>query len=275
MYEFLFLFMIYAIIGWIWETPYVSIGQKKFINRGFLRGPYIPIYGLACITIVYSIRLLPPFEVSALTVLFVILFVSLVSGVWEYATSWTLEKLFKMRWWDYSDHKYNINGRVCLDYAILFGIGGFILWYFVNPQILELYNRLDGIALFILLTVFYGIFMIDAAYTLRGLIQIRTILIKFEMVKDELNVKYDEVMKQISESKNNTIVQINEFLVSIKEISNSELGKIKASVRSKIDTIQELIGASKTNTTRLFAKFPKSSFSLKNFISESNKKRGK
>lgn len=263
MIELIYLFMVYAIIGWLWETPYVSIGQKKFVNRGFLRGPYIPIYGLACITIIYSIRLLPPFEINIFSVLFVILFVALVSAVWEYATSWSLEKIFRMRWWDYSHHKFNLNGRVCLDYAILFGLGGFILWYFVNPMLISIYNNIDEVALFTILFLFYGIFIVDTVYTLRGLVHVRTIILSFEKVRDELSFKYDEFVTQLQLSTDDTIAQINEFVTSIKLKSNNEYSKMKGSLRRKIDSIQQSISSSKINTKRLFEKFPRTSFNLK------------
>jgi len=155
--------MTYAIIGWVWETPYVSIGQKKYINRGFLRGPYIPIYGLACITIILTMSVFQDFNQDRIGVILIqVMFISLVSAVWEYVTSWSLEVVFKTRWWDYSKHKFNLNGRIALDYTILFGIGGYILWRFINPLFLELYSNISGNLLVWIVTVFYLIFFIDS-----------------------------------------------------------------------------------------------------------------
>ena len=98
MEQMIFLFLVYAIIGWFWETPFVSIKEKKYINRGFLRGPYIPIYGFSCMTI---ILVLNAFEFQQADTIFVILIqiliIAFISVVWEFGTSWVLEQLFNKK----------------------------------------------------------------------------------------------------------------------------------------------------------------------------------
>ena len=99
--------MIYSIIGWIYESTLCSITNKKLINRGFLNGPYCPIYGSGAILVILILgRIKNP----------VLLFFlgALVTCSLEYLTSYVMEKLFHARWWDYSQRKFNINGRVCL-----------------------------------------------------------------------------------------------------------------------------------------------------------------
>ena len=91
--ELVFLFLVYAIIGWFWETPFVSIKEKKYINRGFLRGPYIPIYGFSCISIIIVLNALEFQQADTFFVILLqILIISLISVFWEFGTSWVLEK---------------------------------------------------------------------------------------------------------------------------------------------------------------------------------------
>ena len=117
----------YSILGWILEMVVCSIADKKVVNRGFLVGPYCPIYGCGCLLI---IALLHKYQDDPFT-LFIMAVI--VCSLLEYFTSYVMEKLFKARWWDYSDRKFNINGRICLDNLFLFGILGLLIFYIVNP----------------------------------------------------------------------------------------------------------------------------------------------
>jgi len=128
---YLFLFYIYSVIGWILETIYVSSSEKKFIDRGFLIGPYCPIYGTgALISIIY----LTQYKENPLTVFLLGL---LLCSTLEYFTSYIMEKLFKARWWDYSKEKFNLNGRVCLKNSILFGLASLAVIYIFQPIIIK------------------------------------------------------------------------------------------------------------------------------------------
>ena len=122
-------FTIYAFIGYICEVIYCSIGQRKLVNRGFLYGPWLPIYGFG--GLIVNIVLIP---LKAYPILVFILGMILTSIV-EYIGSWGLEKIFSIKLWDYSKHFCNINGRVCLLNSSLFGIMSISLVYLVQPYI--------------------------------------------------------------------------------------------------------------------------------------------
>ena len=153
-YYFLF-FMIYSIAGWILEVTCKLIEYKRFINRGFLIGPYCPIYGWGAVAITL---LLYRYSFDPL-VLFVMTIIT--CGILEYLTSYVMEKLFKARWWDYSKRKFNLNGRVCLGTIIPFGIFGLILTYVTNPFLVNLLNRADIHILNIVAIIFLVIYAID------------------------------------------------------------------------------------------------------------------
>lgn len=154
-----FVFFVYSIIGWIVEIIDCFIYEKKFVNRGFLIGPYCPIYGFGCTFITICL---------SGTEDFVSLFLksALICSVLEYFTSYIMEKLFKYRWWDYSKRKFNINGRICLETTIPFGLGACLIIKIINPflfKILGLMNNTLSTILFVLLLI---VIIIDTIFSI-------------------------------------------------------------------------------------------------------------
>ncbi len=149
------LFIIYAFIGWCMEVIGKLIQLKRFINRGFLIGPLCPIYGCGAILI----TLLLQKYIKDPTALFVMAIV--ICGTLEYLTSYFMEKLFHARWWDYSQRKYNINGRVCLNTIIPFGLLGMFIMSVSNPFILDKLYKLPELWLNILFWTILIIFLLD------------------------------------------------------------------------------------------------------------------
>ena len=149
------LFIIYSFIGWSIEVVGKLIEKHKFINRGFLVGPICPIYGWGCIAI---ILLLSKYKSSPI-VLF--LMAIIICSILEYFTSYFMEKLFHVRWWDYTRRKYNINGRICAETMIPFGLLGCLVVYIVNPIFMGLLNKIPVNTLNILAIIIFTIYVID------------------------------------------------------------------------------------------------------------------
>lgn len=127
-------FFIYSFCGWLMETVLCSVRERRFINRGFLNGPICPIYG--CGILLILIFLLPVRDgISRIEVALPVIFLAgavLASAV-EYFTSWIMEKLFHARWWDYSDHSFNVNGRICLSISAAWGLLASAFVYLIQP----------------------------------------------------------------------------------------------------------------------------------------------
>ena len=121
------LFFIYAFIGWLMEVCFTFITDHKLVNRGFLIGPLCPIYGHGCLLILLFLK---KFADEPITLFFMAM---LICSLLEYFTGYLLEKIFKARWWDYSNRKFNINGRICLETLIPFGILGLLIVLIINP----------------------------------------------------------------------------------------------------------------------------------------------
>ncbi len=132
------LFIIYSIVGWIMETIYTLITDKILSNRGFLIGPICPIYGVGAVLIIILLSdyFTHPLALFTLAIA--------ICSILEYFTSYIMEKLFKARWWDYSNNKYNINGRICLETMIPFGLIACLLVYIINPFIYNLLIKIPN-----------------------------------------------------------------------------------------------------------------------------------
>ena len=256
--------MIYSIIGWIWETPYVSFNEKKYVNRGFLKGPYIPIYGYACLTIILSMSIFESIGDSILLIIMQILFISVISAVWEYFTSLGLEIAFKTRWWDYSNRKFNLHGRVALDYTLLFGIGGYLLWRFINPIFDSIYNNIAPNYLLVFILIFYTAFLIDNIYTFRDLLRLRDIIIKLNNLKISFAGKYDYIFEKayisIMERDEGFVKALGDYKNSLRRelssIKNKGGTKLALSIENKAKQLNTVLLKSKS-LSRFFNKYPK------------------
>ena len=157
--KYFIIFIMYSFAGWVMETLWVSWCNKRFVDRGFLIGPYCPIYGFGAL---FIILLLNKFSYSPILLF---LMTTVLCGILEYFASWCMEKLFKARWWDYSNRKFNINGRICLRNLIAFGLMGLVVTYFINPYLeiwIGLLNEKQlGTITFTLWTIFIMDFVVS------------------------------------------------------------------------------------------------------------------
>lgn len=157
--QLLWLFFIYSFMGWVTEVVLKYFQYKRFINRGFLIGPYCPIYGTGAVIVTLGGNLLAPVDRSW-AMSFLIAFV--LCGLLEYMTSYILEKHFHARWWDYSQKPMNLNGRVWIGNLILFGLGGTAIIKILNPRLLALPSLMDPLFFNSLLTAVSLLFVADA-----------------------------------------------------------------------------------------------------------------
>lgn len=173
------LFILYSFIGYICEMINVAYKNKKIVNRGFLCGPILPIYGLGSIFILFALLRYKEDPIV------VFVFGMIICSALEYFTSFILEKIFHNMWWDYFDFKYNLNGRICLFNSFLFGIGAILIIYFVQP-ILDLFLQLfSRTFLNIIALVFAILFLLDVIYSFVVAFNLRNRLIIVEELKNQ------------------------------------------------------------------------------------------
>ncbi len=150
-------FFIYSILGYLCEVAYCSIPQHRFVNRGFLYGPYLPIYGFGAAIVAVIISPLRPYPPA------VFLLSMIMTSCLEYFSSWLLERLFSVKLWDYSKHRVNINGRVCLLNSTLFGILGLVLEYLIDPPVMKLLSAVPAAVMHYAAVVIVAVMSADTA----------------------------------------------------------------------------------------------------------------
>lgn len=156
---------LYSFIGWVVEVIVCSFEAKKFVNRGFFYGPYCPIYGVGAIIIILIAQ--PLSRNPALVFL-----VSLLSTTaLEYVTGWLMEQLYQIRWWDYSNRRFNLHGRVCLTNSLIFGAMGLAVAR-LHPLVQGMVERLGGDAVRLLSSLLVVGFLADLLFTLNSLLKL-------------------------------------------------------------------------------------------------------
>ena len=181
------LLILYSFLGWCGEMVYCSIGQRKLCEkRGFLNGPLCPIYGHGALLVLVALGQRWNNPISTFLIGMV-----LTSAV-EYLTSYLMEKLFHMRWWDYSHHHFQLNGRICLLNSTLFGLACLVLRYVVHPRVMEpiLWLFDHGLAVPLALALF-ALYVTDIVLSVRSAIQIGNRLEKLHAIYDELTEKLE------------------------------------------------------------------------------------
>ena len=153
------LFFVFSVLGWCMEVFLKYIQYHHFINRGFLIGPYCPIYGSGIVFITVMVSILSGMESSVGTT-FSISFIG--CGILEYAVSYYLEKKFHARWWDYSTKPMNLHGRIWIGNLFLFGIGGTLVIEVINPIMYSLFDRIPERSLYALSSLI--VFVMSADY---------------------------------------------------------------------------------------------------------------
>ncbi len=212
------LFFIYSIIGWAIETLAIFSKSGKIVNRGFLIGPYCPIYGVGAIAMILY---LSQYRDNILTVF---LLGSIICSIIEYLTSYFMEKIFKARWWDYSHRRFNLNGRICLLNTILFGLLGILLVYIINPFISSLIAKLPNLLTIIISIICLIIFTIDTIISCKVTKKLQDSFQHIYQEKDNTNEIKESVLKFLSE--NNKLFQ-KRILNSFPSIKIPNLNLIK------------------------------------------------
>ena len=148
------LFLIYSFIGWVVEVIYTLICQRKLINRGFLIGPLVPIWGAGAVLITLILK---PNDS-----LFNLIISSAFIGTFlEYVVNYLMEKIFKARWWDYSHLPFNINGRVWLGSSCFFGLGGVLVQKFLNPRLFYFFDTINEKLFCLIIIILIMLVLID------------------------------------------------------------------------------------------------------------------
>lgn len=211
-----FYFIIYSFIGWCLESIYKTIIFKKPTNSGFLYGPFCPMYGIGAVLMI---------ELGKLSnnpiIIFIISFI--LFSVWEYVVAIILEKCFKTKYWDYSDLKFNLQGRICLKNSIYWGILGVLLIFVIQPAISNLTNLIPSDIIVYIEIILCLAIIVDALITIFRIMfidkRIRQIFEIGDIIKEKVNElkKYsEEVNYKVNAQKIITELKVKQDILKIK-----------------------------------------------------------
>lgn len=188
-------FIIYSFMGWVMESFFRSVAERKIINTGFLHGPFCPIYGIGAIIMFLSLN---NYKENIILV-FILGFI--VLSVWEYIVGWLLEKLFHTKYWDYSENKFNIQGRVCLMNSLFWGVLGVVFIKFIHPFVTELLAKVPANILTIMILALGIYLLIDAIVTIVKVKKIDIRIIKLAELNETIKTKLNELKELTDNSK--------------------------------------------------------------------------
>lgn len=173
------LFTAYSFLGWLMESIFCSIPAHKWVNRGFLSGPFCPVYGFGALLVV---ALLTPFSYN-LPLLFIVAVI--LTSTLEYLTAVMMETLFHTKYWDYSEHRFNFQGRICLENSIMFGLLSVAAVDFLQPALKALIGRIPPALLTASGIVLFLYFLSDTIFTVNAVYRLNGKLAELQAILDE------------------------------------------------------------------------------------------
>lgn len=211
-----FMFFVYSVLGFITELIFCSLVEKKIVlNRGFLIGPYCPIYGVAAVIMSVFLKRYnsDPIVVFSMG--------ALIATTVEYLTSYLMEKLFKTRWWDYANESFNVNGRVCLKNSILFGLGSLLIVYVTDDLYLKLVSLFDPTFFIIMNSILMIIMLIDTILSTNIIVKIRR---NCEIARRDMT---DEIKEKVRAELSKNLALTKRLLNSFPKVFKDIRGIIK------------------------------------------------
>lgn len=180
LYEWLIFFYIYSFFGWIFESVYVSLRKKRWVNRGFLLGPFLPIYGGGAVMMLFVSE---PFKSNLILTYFA---GAVGATLLELVTGMVMESIFKVRYWDYSDRKYNYKGYICLESALLWGFFTIAMNQAVHPALLRLLAAVPALPLHVVFGIVSVFLVFDIISSVKEALDLRDMLEKMESLREEM-----------------------------------------------------------------------------------------
>lgn len=238
--QWMFIFYFYCFVGWCIESAYVSVMSRKPVNRGFMRGPFLPLYGSGA---VMMLLVSSPFQDN----LFLVFIAGCVGAtVLEYITGVTMETLFKIRYWDYSDQPFNFQGHVCLGTSLAWGGLTILMTRFVHKPVEMLVLAIPTKALnaaTLLLTIYI---VSDFAISFKAAMDLKNILIKMEKAKEEMvriQKRLDDLITATGEGLSSKKTAFTESVGQQKDVIVQKLhiDELRTSIEEKLESLKEKI----------------------------------
>lgn len=255
-------FILYSFFGWVYESTLCSITSRSLVNRGFLNGPLCPVYGFGALTVILAFWREP--DISPWNLFFSSM---VLTCTLEYITSWAMEKLFHARWWDYSEYRYNINGRVCLLGALAFGSFSVVLIKAVHPRVMAAVDALSSGWIFTAAGICFAAGAADCFVTVRHILTLNGRLAEIQEAVDAYKAQARQRAETLRESLQ---LRLEESIgaSALEELRGSRPAVALEELRERLEErfeessynsrrIQSLLELRKFQDRRLLRAFPK------------------
>ena len=240
--EIMIYFITYSFLGWVMESIFRSICERKLINTGFLIGPFCPIYGVGAIIMLLFLKNFS----NNILLLFVVSIIVLT--IWEYLVGVLLEKMFHTKYWDYSNNKFNFQGRICLMNSLFWGILGVVFVKFIHLMIENLISKIDIRILAFVYSIIAIVMIVDMIVSIIKVKNIKVTLEKIEKLNAEIKEKLKEISEETIIKRDKTLLRLYKNVYRLKkafpaintkeitEVLNKkvELKEIKEEIKEKI-----------------------------------------
>ncbi|NBJ94642.1 putative ABC transporter permease [Parablautia muri] len=225
--QWLFFFYFYCFFGWIFESTYVAIKNRRFVNRGFMRGPFLPIYGSGAIMMLVVSM---PFQEN--------IFLTYVAGclgatALELVTGMTMEALFKVRYWDYSNQRFNYKGHICLSSTIAWGFLTILMTEFVHKGVEKVVFAIPAAVVTVVTIIVTEYIVVDFTLSFKAAMDLRDILIGLEKAKEE--------MERIQKRLDVIIAVVNDDRAVRKQERSDRVDELMDSIEEKFGALKERV----------------------------------
>lgn len=226
-------FIIYSFLGWLLETVYCSLRERRFVARGFLYGPICPIYGVG---VLMMLCWFAPFTDQPLIFYMV---ATVCMSAWEYLVGWLLETTTHIKYWDYSTRRFNLHGRICLSISLTWGVLAYLVIFWIHPVVAGLTAQMSDFAIHVAGVVLLALLVADAAATIRELALLTAMLQKLTRMGEELQVHLALSRAELSDRLDEAREALSSRLDGAKESLSDKLDEARESLSDHLDGARE------------------------------------
>ena len=246
LYQTLAYFLIYSCLGWCLEVVYAAVTTGKLVNRGFLNGPVCPIYGFGMVIVLYALT--PLVDNTLLLYLGGVILPSAL----ELVGGWALYKLYRTRWWDYSDYPFNIGGYICLEFCLLWGVGTLVVMRIVHPIIAGLVAMVPTLVGVILMCILYAVYATDVVATAIAASTLADTLDTMEKLGDSIHAVSDAMTELLGTTAMTADQKMDESRLQLKLAAAEARDNVpKLKPREAMTAMQPSNGSSSLTVTGL------------------------
>ena len=240
-------FIIYAFLGWILETVYCSVRERRFVARGFLYGPICPIYGVGVLMMLCWFA-----PLTGHPLLFYVV-ATVCMSAWEYLVGWLLETGTHIKYWDYSSRPFNLHGRICLTISLAWGVLAYLVIFWIHPLVSGLTDRLSGTAVHAAAAVLLVLLLADAAATIRELALLTAVLRRLTRMGEELQVQLALSRAELTDRLDEAREVLSDRLDDARESISDRLDEARESISGRLDSALDSREADLASLRRRYA----------------------